>query len=209
MKHIVFLRHGLSTANFDGVVQGQKDYALHPLGVMQARQLADYWLKQGRNFDQTICSPLLRAKGTAEIVARALSSPIVEEPIWLERKFGEGEGLTYSQIREHLAGNPNRWSSYKSVFADSESEWELTQRASRGVKALLQSKYTNLLVVSHGGILSAAIRSILGIPLPKDETRPPGFRFDNTGYTELSFDQDDSRWQILCHNMRSHLEHNE
>jgi broad specificity phosphatase PhoE len=205
-KTITLLRHGLSTANHEGVVQGQKDYPLHSTGIEQAQHLAIYWSDQGRTFDQIITSPLQRAKDTAVVIAAKLSLPIVEDPIWLERDFGEGEGLTYTQIHDYLSANSMSWTSNEPFFANSETEADLLKRASQGVNTIINNENQVLLIVSHGGILGAAMRSILGIPLPQSDVRPPGFRFDNTGYSELIYFPESSQWQVLAHNLKPHLE---
>jgi broad specificity phosphatase PhoE len=205
-KHITFLRHGLSTANHEEIVQGQKDYPLHSCGIEQVQHLANYWADLSRTFDQVITSPLRRAKDTAAAIAASLSIPVIEDPVWLERNFGEAEGLTYTEIQKYLSTNSSDWSSYEPVFPNSETESDLLERASNGVNSLLQNEYRDVLVVSHGGILAAAMRSILGIPIPETKIRPPGFRFDNTGYSELVYFPETSQWQVLVHNIKPHLE---
>ncbi|TFH36849.1 MAG: histidine phosphatase family protein [Anaerolineales bacterium] len=203
---VVFLRHGLSTANYDGVVQGQKDYPLHDQGIDQARRLSAYWSAQDRHFDRIVCSPLCRTRETAEILASALSTPIVEDPLWMERMLGEAEGSTYEQVRERLEAEQLRSSSYEPLFVNGESEWDLFNRAAKAVQSLLQSENNSCLVVSHGAFLSATLRAILGIPPAPGSLRPPGFRFENTGYTEMTFDRVAYRWQMLYHNAHPHLE---
>ena len=206
VKKITFVRHGLSTANHEGIVQGQKDYPLHSKGVKQAELLAHHWADLGRTFDQIITSPLRRAKDTAAVIASTLSTPFVEDPIWLERSFGAAEGKAYTQIGDYLSIKAKGWTRNDPIFMHSETESDLLKRATIGVNSILLENHRDILVVSHGGILGAAMRSILGIPLPQVDIRPPGFHFDNTGYSELSFDPDASRWQILAHNLKPHLE---
>lgn len=201
------LRHGLSTANFDGIVQGQKNYPLHPLGVRQATQLGTYWAMHERSYDLIISSPLQRAKQTAEIVSKILSiHPIVEDPMWIERDFGKGEGLTYEQIEEQFDVNTRSSKDLASSALQLETELDLQERAGKAVESILRKPHSNILVVSHGGILAAVMRSILDIRYARQKYRPPGFRFENTGYTDLIFDNHDSWWHILSHNSRPHLE---
>jgi broad specificity phosphatase PhoE len=208
-KSITFLRHGLSTANYEGVVQGLKDYPLHVSGIEQAQLLAIYWANHGRTYDQIITSPLRRAKDTANVIAEKLSVPLVEDPIWVERDFGEGEGLTYVQMQAYLSANSAGWSNHEPIFTNSETESDLLKRATYGVNSLLNNDNEVVLIVSHGGILGAAMRSILGIPLENTDIRPPSFRFDNTGYSELAFYPEISQWQVLVHNIKPHLEINQ
>jgi broad specificity phosphatase PhoE len=208
-KFIVLLRHGQSTANHEGVVQGQRDYPLHEAGIRQVKRLADFWSLRSQTFDQIIYSPLLRAKHTAEILAAALEIPLQENPIWIERRLGDAEGLPYGQIQATLSGRLEHQSSYEPLFESGESEWDLFTRAAKAIQSLLDCDIPSILVVSHGAILSAVMRAILGISPPPGHTRPPGFRFDNTGYSEVVFDQKTSHWIILSHNTKHHLEQDE
>jgi broad specificity phosphatase PhoE len=205
-KFIVFLRHGLSTANEEGIVQGQRDYPLHKEGIRQVKILADYWSSRRQTFDQIFCSPLLRAKHTAEILAADLEIPLQEDPIWMERRLGSAEGLPYEQIQATLLDRQEHPSSYEPLFESGESEWDLYNRASKALQTLLNCAHLSILVVSHGGILSAVMRAILGVSPPPGHNRPPGFRFDNTGYSEVIFDYGISRWLILSHNTKPHME---
>ena len=203
---ITLLRHGLSTANQLGIVQGQLDYPLHQEGIDQARRLGEFWHAQGRLYEKIVSSPLQRAVETARLISSALSIPILQEPLWKERGFGEAEGLPYELFREKSDTHPAQVSHTDPVFPGGESEWDLLNRAARATQKIFQNGWKSCLVVSHGGILNAALRSILGIRLIPGEPRQYGFSFDNTGFTDITFDQNTSRWQILGHNARPHLE---
>ncbi|MFA9401974.1 MAG: histidine phosphatase family protein, partial [Anaerolineales bacterium] len=77
MEHkITLLRHGLSTGNEKGIIQGQKDYPLAEEGIDQSHSLSHYWKDHNVTFDAIIASPLLRAKQTAEIIASGMKLPI-------------------------------------------------------------------------------------------------------------------------------------
>ena len=203
---ITLMRHGLSTANQAGIVQGQLDYPLHKEGKDQARRLGEFWYAQGRVYETIICSPLQRALETAKHIASILTVPIIEEPLWMERRFGEAEGLPYEQVRKKIDSLARPISSTDPVFNNGESEWDLFNRASQAIQLILQKGWKSSLVVSHGGILSAALQSIFGIQPTISEIRPSGFKFNNTGFTDIAFDLKTSQWQIISHNAQPHLE---
>jgi len=201
---VTLLRHGLSTANHAGLVQGQKDYPLHEIGIAQVRRLCKFWLNQNRHFESILSSPLLRAQDTTKIISSTLSVPVTLDPLWMERRLGEAEGQPYAQMQELLASPTFQPTLHEPIFTDGESEWDLYNRASQAAQSLLELESNSCLVVSHGAILSAVLRAILQIQ-PVGNGRPPGFRFDNTGYTELTYDRETSRWLILNHNTHPHL----
>ena len=61
------VRHGETTANVEGIIQGQKDYPLNSNGEEQAKTRARQ-LKSVK-FDAIFSSDLVRAKRTAEIIS--------------------------------------------------------------------------------------------------------------------------------------------
>jgi broad specificity phosphatase PhoE len=200
------LRHGLSTANIKGIAQGQSDYPLHERGVDQAESLAAYWKKSDEVFDIIVSSPLKRALDTAWIIANTQGLYVQEEPLWMERDFGEGEGLSYEEIEKQLTSKASSWSNSRPFFKNSESEHELIERASKAISNAMRLKKKKILIVSHGGILNAALRYVLRISLEDETIRPPGFQYSNTGFSKLIFQPSLSRWRIIFHNATPHLE---
>ena len=95
---IFVARHGQSEDNIAGVIGGHRDAPLTDLGRQQAGQLAQGVIDAGLSFDAVYCSPLLRAKETAEIVCRIAGQPepkVVAQLI--ERDIGILEGLPYAE----------------------------------------------------------------------------------------------------------------
>mgnify|MGYP002700668588 CR=1 FL=1 len=66
-KSVVFVRHGQSTWNERGIIQGSSDESvLTELGETQARR--SYELLRSEKFDHCLRSPLQRAYRTAEVI---------------------------------------------------------------------------------------------------------------------------------------------
>lgn len=198
MTHFfTFLRHGQSVASHDGLLQGHLDSPLTDLGEQQAQVLADSWLRDSRRYDRIVSSPLRRARQTAEILAARLSAPVEMEPAWMERYLGRAQGRSVASL---LDASPNGPLSppFSPAYEDGEGAWELYLRAAAAVQALVRQPPGRVLVVSHGGILNAALRAILGL------APSPGFpiRFDlgNCGYADVSM-QANGAWTLhaLCH----------
>lgn len=74
-RTLVLLRHGRSRADDEGVHEGRYDSPLTEVGRDQATRLAQRWREQSVQFDRVVCSSLVRARETAEIVAAALTKP--------------------------------------------------------------------------------------------------------------------------------------
>lgn len=98
--HIYIMRHGQSMANAHKIVSGSRNTPLSELGKAQARLAAHDTSKLG--IDLIVCSPLLRAKDTAHIIAEAIDYPAKEIKVvegFEERHLGELEGKSYAQDR--------------------------------------------------------------------------------------------------------------
>jgi 2,3-bisphosphoglycerate-dependent phosphoglycerate mutase len=198
--HLTLLRHGESVANRAGVVQGQMDSPLSDLGRRQAECVAREWLSEGLRFDHVITSPLLRACETAEVIATRLGVPLELEPSWMERDFGIGQGLSIESFQDLLGPIPPL--PFAPVFGDGEGAWDLYLRAARAVQAVIRRPPGRYLIVSHGALLNAALRAILGIaPTPG---RAPRFTFANGGHAHLEMD-DEGAWTLhaLCNPLGS------
>jgi 2,3-bisphosphoglycerate-dependent phosphoglycerate mutase len=52
------------------------------------------------------------------------------------------------------------------------------------------------LIVSHGGILNAALRSIVGAPPPVNGQHGIWFALGDTGYVQMSYDPHRHQWIV-------------
>lgn len=89
---LLFLRHGQTDWNAQGLFQGRTDIPLNETGRAQARAQAAALLHHDPPVEVIYASPLLRAKETAEIVQQALGLSIYFDERLVERCFGNLEG---------------------------------------------------------------------------------------------------------------------
>ncbi|MCL1951870.1 MAG: histidine phosphatase family protein [Oscillospiraceae bacterium] len=89
---LLFLRHGQTDWNAQGLFQGRTDIPLNETGREQARDRVAELLAHDPPVEVIYASPLLRAKETAEIVQQALGVPIHFDDRLIERCFGSLEG---------------------------------------------------------------------------------------------------------------------
>lgn len=200
----VFLRHGLSEGNKEGIIQGRTDYPLAQEGQQQIETLIDFWKAQNRSFDRIISSPLTRARSSADLLAAALKLEPEFDDLWEERHHGEAEGAPYDQANQWYADRPNA-SPFEPVFDSGESEWELHIRACKAIHKLILLDPGSYLIVSHGGFLGAVLRAVLGIAPSSGRTRPARISLANAGFADLRYDHLEARWYIDTLNSTAHL----
>jgi broad specificity phosphatase PhoE len=191
----VFLRHGESVGNFEKRFQGQSDFPLTETGRSQARGLAKRWLNTGMKFDLAVTSPLVRAKGTAEIIAELLKIPIEIDPIWMERNAGEVAGLTREEALARFP-EPEFRTPYDAFGKNGEGDWELFLRAGTAIHQLLKRPPGKYLIVTHGGLLNKVMYAVLGIPV-QNNSGGPRFRFANTGFAMFNYLPTRHQWRMM------------
>ncbi|MCC7350499.1 MAG: histidine phosphatase family protein [Phycisphaerales bacterium] len=90
--HVLLLRHGVTDANLNGIVQGQSPVPLNAEGLEQSRRLAARIAQFKPKVQKLISSDLVRAMQTAGQIHRATSLAIEPDAGWRERGMGELEG---------------------------------------------------------------------------------------------------------------------
>ena len=154
MKHLYFIRHGLSEGNVKEVWSGTTDTPLHKVGRAQARAAGRKAKKL--NIDLIVSSPLSRAKETAGIIAGAINYPkskIMYSDLLIERHWGDAEGTPHS-LEVDLETVPNI-----------ESADALLARAKEALDFLESLESESILVVSHGSF-GRALRHYLLEDMP-------------------------------------------
>lgn len=86
---LYLVRHGETSWNIGRKVQGQTDIPLNETGVRQAEKVREEL--KNEVFDICYCSPLMRARRTAEIATDGRLEIVIDENL-KERGFGELEG---------------------------------------------------------------------------------------------------------------------
>ena len=165
MKHLYFIRHGLSEANIAGEWSGQTNTPLASEGHSQAKMAGVQAAKQGLRFDVIICSPLDRAKQTAQYIANAtgyLIKDIVELDILTERSFGELEGTSNSAAADlYKTHGEAAIDKFKGV----ESLADLKIRTDLVLAQLRARPEDVVLIVGHGAFARTLRRSIEGLKI--------------------------------------------
>lgn len=156
---ILLTRHGQTKWNVLGKVQGRADIELNEEGIKQAEETGK--VLENENIDLIICSPLKRAKQTAQIINKNRNIPIIYDKDIIERDFGEFEGMNKTDF--DFAGY---WS-YKQNYEYEKAE-NIKNFFERVYKFLdrIKVQYTDkkVLIVAHGGISIPVNCYFNGIP---------------------------------------------
>lgn len=157
MPSAVYLaRHGQTAYNLERRFQGQMPVPLDQTGIAQAHDLAER--AAAHDFAALWCSPLRRARETAEIVADRIDLPIAEDPRlmetdagdWTDRTFAEIEAETPELFAGFVTGDP------QFAFPGGESFAAQGERVSAAL-AEIEQNAVPALVVCHGVVIRIAL----------------------------------------------------
>jgi broad specificity phosphatase PhoE len=179
MTTLTLIRHARTEWNNTNRMQGWSDPPLDDHGRAQAHALARRL--SGETFTAIYSSPLLRALETAQIAAAPHGLPVITHAGLRERHVGEWAGLTFDEAR---ARAPERFlGDWRTDGAPGgETQAILTARVAACLDEILAAHPDGrLIVVSHGGSLSAALAHLLGLP----PDRHISFSFHNTALARL------------------------
>lgn len=154
---IGLIRHGETDWNAQSRLQGTTDIALNERGMEQAREAGR--LLQHTNWTRLYCSPLVRTRTTAELIAREAELPhpvAVDE--FIERSFGELEGLSvyYEDGSRRPLDHPSI--EPKSAVVDRVLP-KLQQIAG-------EHPDEDALVITHGSVVRLVLDTLLPFPAP-------------------------------------------
>lgn len=142
-----FVRHGQTSWNLQGKMQGRSDIELNETGREQA-QVARELLKDVQ-IDKIYSSPLVRAKETAQIINQNWGLDICIDKRLRERSFGVYEGNSSSGIDFDAM-----WA-YTDIppYEDSEDSVSFYARVESFLDDVVEeAQDKNILIVAHGGV---------------------------------------------------------
>jgi probable phosphoglycerate mutase len=169
---IYYIRHGETSWNAEGRLQGAQDVPLNDLGRKQAAHagsiLAGLFARDGRDNSSLafVASPLIRARATMELVRGQLKLPLAGYALddrLREIGYGQWEGSTLPEMQ---VADPD-------LFARRQAEkWTMSPPGGESyvaVQVRMQDWYASLqtdtVAVAHGGT-ARALMVALGIETP-------------------------------------------
>ena len=162
MKHIITIQHTQSVHHTNGMVGSWTDWDLTDLGRAQADRIGKRLRDEIVGRDIVIySSDLKRAKQTAEEIAKYFGiEPILRQEL-RERNLGKCCGKSVEWLRENIEC-PERTVDDR-MFSDGESRRDAWNRLRPFYKEVMANKEENIIIVSHGDLLSIWNAMYLGL----------------------------------------------
>jgi len=153
---VYLARHGQTAYNKEGRFQGQQQIPLDETGRAQALELAERAVPYG--FAALWCSPLLRARETADAVAARIGLQPVEDERLMETDAGDWTDRSFAEVQ---AEAPERFAAFVAAdpgfaFPGGESFAEQEVRVAAALKRV-EAGALPALVVCHGMVIRAAL----------------------------------------------------
>lgn len=188
MTRLIFVRHGYTYWNEEKKYQGFSDIGLNQQGIEEAEKLAKRLSVE--KIDTIYASPLKRTVHTAQIVNENFNYEIHYRDCLKEINFGDWEGYTFEEIVKTYPDLSKQWLDQPADMRppNGENFRDLQERAVKVLHEIFDlNKGKNVLIVTHGGLISVLVCYILKIRL--DELWK--FISHNTGITILEELNDD------------------
>lgn len=150
---LFLIRHGETEENRLRILQGHLPGTLTPEGIRQARERAEDLANAEVPFDLLLCSDLLRARRTADLIGERLRLAVRPTPLLRERDWGS---ITGRRIEEVIS-TANEAPGVESVEA-------MFSRA-RILLDVIRNDYPGaqrVLLVSHGLFLRVLQAAVIG-----------------------------------------------
>ena len=153
MKNIITVQHTQSIHHTNGMVGSWTDWDITELGISQAEKIGEKLSQElsGKTYVM-YSSDLLRAKHTAEIVAKHLKIEIQLNQELRERNLGKCVGKSVKWLRENIEAKEENIDDR--MFSDAESRRDEWNRLKPFFDEILNNDEENIIIVSHGDLLS-------------------------------------------------------
>jgi 2,3-bisphosphoglycerate-dependent phosphoglycerate mutase len=168
MKAIYVVTHAEATHHVDGVVGGWFDSDLTERGSVQAEAIAASLAARTRGASlEVFSSDLLRARRTAETIARRLGTHVTIDPDLREKSYGEAEGKDLSWLRARSIPLPEFGERLRhdEGIAGAETRMDLAIRAYRAMRRIEELPGEQQVLVTHGGTTTLLIAAWIGMPI--------------------------------------------
>ncbi|MDH3943238.1 MAG: histidine phosphatase family protein [Anaerolineae bacterium] len=182
---MALLRHGQSEGNVKRLWEGARsDSPLTALGEKQAEATGEH-LAAGMAGARIYCSPLQRARKTAERIAKYTDSEIEVIEDLIEIDWGELEGMTTKQVGEKFPEVLQHWGTkLSSPLPGGDAAMEVGKRTASALERIVEREVESgrVVVVSHQGAIAMGLMYLL-----KKKDKFEEFQLPNCAVHSLQF----------------------
>ena len=163
-RRLIMLRHGQTEYNATRRMQGHLNTKLSPVGFEQAAAAAEFLTH--KNIVKIVSSDLDRAFDTATVIGQRLNLPVEKDERLRETHLGLWQARSHEEVDQLYPGMRALWR-HDATWAPpgGESRVEVARRARPVVTELMKSltdwDSATVLLVAHGGIISALTSNLL------------------------------------------------
>ena len=162
-RQIILMRHAAVGPAYAERYLGSTDV---PIDAAQAQSIegATRWLLR-QPIGRCYCSPMLRARQTADLIMPNTTLPISVNDDLREVDFGAWEGKTFDEISRSDALLVDKWAKMDDDFAfpQGESMQSFQERISRAWETMIADPADVVLGLTHGGVIRSMICHALGL----------------------------------------------
>ncbi len=163
---LIAVRHGETTWNASGRMQGHVPGELSETGVRQAEAIAACLKEVG--FDVLYTSDLKRAFDTAAAIAKVTEHEIHQDVRLRERHLGVFQGLTNEECQQRFPEDFAKMNAFDPdhTIPEGESARQVFERVAECAEEIVaRHPGQRIVAVTHGGVLDRLLRYALEIPL--------------------------------------------
>ena len=166
MLTLTFVRHGQTDCSLGNHFCGSSDVPLNKTGLEMAEALGAAYASEP--WAAIYASPLLRARQTAEPLARRLGQAVQIEDGLREISYGDWEGLVETEIEQLYPAEFRAWSTDPARAAPpgGETAVQIADRALQAVRSIRDRHPDgHVLAVAHKATIRIVVCALLGIDL--------------------------------------------
>ena len=174
MTTLFLIRHATTEFNENQLLNGRENSRLSARGLVQIDCLQTRFSKVP--LDAIYCSPLDRARQTAQAVAGGREIPIIDQAFLIEREMGSMSGKHVTEIDATLPAEQLHYFHHdpkQYTFGGAETADAVFARMKKGMRTLIAGHPDQTIaVVSHYFALRVYLEHELGGQLSEKFTRP-------------------------------------
>ncbi len=200
MTQIILVRHGQTPWNKDKIFRGTFDIPHNEVGQEEA-SLAGEWLK-GETIHAAYCSPLSRARDTAEAIAGHHGLKVEDLPGIIDLNYGDWQGLPLAEVKVKYADLYRQWETAPHTvrFPGGETMEEVRRRAWGAVEEVVKRHPgQTILLAAHRVVNKVLIACFIGL----DNSHFWRIGQDTTAINR--FHKVDDTWHLILINDTCHL----